>query len=183
MRSRLTAFLENDPHVMDVLAAVRDCGPAGAIVAAGFVRNRVWDSFYEQNHASADADIDVVYFDKADTTKESEQAFEAALEQRLPTGLWQVRNQARMHSFGGYPPFESLEHGLMHWAETATTVGARLRKTGNLEIVSPFGLDDLFNHILRITPQMKRHDAIGFDVRLERKNWLKRWPDLTVIRE
>ena len=183
MRARLTAFLLNDPYVMKVLDAVKACGPDQAYVAAGFVRNRVWDSFYDKKRLEADADIDVVYYDQRNPGKEQERFFEGKLQQQLPTGIWQVRNQARMHTFGGYPPFAGLEHALKHWAETATTVGARLEPNGDLDIIAPFGLDDLFNHTLRITPQMKKHDAVGFDERLLRKKWQERWPDLKVVRD
>ena len=182
MQARLIELLSGDPYIMEVLAAVRMCGPEKAFVAAGFVRNRVWDGFYGQRPGIPDADIDVVYFDRSNPDKDSERLFENRLEQCLPTGIWQVRNQARMHSFGGYPPFDGLEHALTHWAETATTVGARLRHDNTLEIIAPFGLDDLFDHILRVTPQMKKHDLVGFDKRLERKEWLTRWPNLKVIR-
>lgn len=182
MSKRLASLLRADPIVMRVLKAVRDAGPEGAFVAAGFIRNRVWDSFYPDNKSPSDLDIDVVYFDAAHTAKATEHQFEERLDKLLPTGIWQVRNQARMHSFGGHAPFKSLEHGLMHWAETATTVGARLNGQ-EVEFIAPFGFDDLWGHVLRITPIMKRTDPVGFDARLDRKGWLKRWPNLKVVRD
>lgn len=183
MSDRLASLLHADPIVMRVLEAVRQVGPDGAFVAAGFIRNRVWDSFYPENKAASDLDIDVVYFDKERTDKNTEHDFEERLDRVLPTGIWQVRNQARMHSFGGHAPFESLSHGLMHWAETATTVGARLGANQDVEFIAPFGFDDLWGHILRITPIMKQNDLTGFDNRLERKGWLTRWPNLQVVRD
>jgi len=183
MQARLFALLGADARVIATLETVRRIGPAGAYVAAGFVRNRVWDSFYADGRAYPDLDIDVVYFDANETGKAPEARFEAALEAALPCGLWQVRNQARMHEFGGHPPFSDMTDALMHWAETATTVGVRLDAAGHMEAIAPFGFDDLFSHILRITPVMKRHDPMGFDARLARKKWQARWPNLTVIRD
>lgn len=183
MSDRLASLLRAEPIVMRVLEAVQQAGPDGAFVAAGFIRNRVWDSFYPDNKAASDLDIDVVYFDKERTDKNTERDFEERLDRVLPTGIWQVRNQARMHSFGGHAPFESLIHGLMHWAETATTVGARLDANRDLEFIAPFGFDDLWDHVLRITPIMKQTDPVGFDNRLERKGWLTRWPKLKVVRD
>lgn len=183
MSSRLAALLRADPIAMRVLHAVQQAGPAGAFVAAGFIRNRVWDSLYAENRAHSDVDIDVVYFDSEHTGKDTEHQFELQLDDFLPTGIWQVRNQARMHSFGGHMPFKNLSHGLMHWAETATTVGARLDLKNELEFIAPFGFEDLWAHVLRITPIMKQTDPEGFDARLSRKGWLARWPKLTVIRD
>ena len=170
-------LLLKDAYVIDILNTVRDYGPPGAFVAAGFVRNRIWDALYDQQGEYEDADIDVVYFDRDKASKEYELKLKIRLEAR-----WQVRNQARMHYFGGHKPFEDLRHALMHWAETATTVGVRFGSTDKLEFVAPFGLTDLRAHILRISPIMKASDPQGFDKRLTDKGWLTRWPDLEVLR-
>ncbi len=183
MHQRVAALMMTDPFAMQVLAAVRDHGPQGAYVAAGFVRNRFWDALYPEKPPLPDADIDVVYFDACNRGKAADITFETNLDKHMPTGLWQVRNQARMHKFGGYPPFDSLDHVLRHWAETATTVGLRLTARNDFEFVAPFGFDDLRYHILRITPMMKQHDRQGFDARLDAKGWLTRWPNLEVIRD
>ena len=181
MPDQLFELIEKDQSAILALKAVRYAGPPGAYIAAGFIRNRYWDSLYGQQSEWSDADIDVVYFDKADTSKINEHSFEQALKGHLPTEIWQVRNQARMHTFGGHPPFVSLEDALSHWAETATAVGLRLTENGSFDVVAPFGLDDLYDHILRITPSMKRNDPDGFVVRLQKKGWRDRWPDLKVI--
>ncbi len=181
MPERLASLLLSDPNVVRVLETVRDHGPEKAFVAAGFVRNRVWDSLYERNGPFPDIDIDVVYFDRQKPEKMHDLAFEKQLETRLPNGIWQVRNQARMHKFGGHPPFADIEEALRHWAETATTVGLRLTHTNEPEFIAPFGFEDLFDHVLRITPAMKRHDPAGFSARLKAKGWLARWPRLRVF--
>jgi hypothetical protein len=178
--SDLTALLKNEPYVLNVLKSVKAQGPNGAFVAAGFVRNRLWDSFYKQSGQFSEADIDVVYFDDRNIDPESDYEFERRLSEHLPVE-WQVRNQARMHHFGGYEPFVSLEAALMHWAETATSVGVRLSDSDEFEYVAPFGFDDLFDHILRITPAMYASDRAGFKERLKRKGWQNRWPSLKVI--
>lgn len=179
----LEALLRADAHAMAALEAVRAVGPREAYIAAGFVRNRYWDSLYDPAPAPMVADVDVVYFDQDYTNKTRDMAFEASLRLRLPGTDWQVRNQARMHIFHGFRPFESLEDGLRHWAETATGIGVRLLADGRLHWTTAFGFDDLFDHILRITPAMKRVDPAGFDARLEAKGWQTRWPNLTVIRD
>lgn len=172
---------------MDVVAArqlktVRNFGPEGAYIAAGFVRNRVWDALYDVAPTATKADVDVVYFCSTDVSPDRDYAYEAALTENDPETDWQVRNQARMHHFHGYPPFSSLADGLAHWAETATSVGVRLDDSDVMHFVAPFGFDDLANHILRITPNMKDMDPEGFDARLLAKGWQVRWPRLKVVR-
>lgn len=181
MPQRLFDLLLKDRHVVQVLETVRDYGPPDAFVAAGFVRNRFWDSLYEDSRIFADADIDVVYFEADSPDKNHDVQYETVLEAKMPTGIWQVRNQARMHHFNGHAPFESLGHALCHWAETATTVGVCLNPAGGMEVIAPFGLDDLYDHILRITPVMRRTDPHGFKKRVRQKGWQERWPRLRIV--
>ncbi len=181
MPDRLLGLIKNDRFAMSALKAVEEVGPAKAYIAAGFIRNRYWDSLYAGVASEHDADIDVVYFDRTAVEKSRDIGYEQVLEHHSPTGMWQVRNQARMHMFGNHPPFTDLSGALCHWAETATTVGLRLTQAGDFQIIAPFGLDDLYDHILRITPSMKQHDAAGFDRRLAAKRWRERWPELTVV--
>lgn len=179
----LSRFLAADETVMPVLEAVQHAGPSGAYVAAGFVRNRYWDSLYEQAYGFPQTDTDVVYFNALDTSKTTDQAYEDTLSAFCPGEKWEVRNQAHMHTFGGHAVFADVPHALMHWPETVIAVGVRLGAVGNIEVLAPFGLDDLFNHVIRITPVMKALDLAGFESRLRAKGWLERWPNLTVIRE
>lgn len=181
MPDRLIELISSDQNAISALKAVRDAGPYGAYIAAGFIRNRYWDSLYGQQESWPDVDIDVVYFDASDVSKISERGFETRLETLLPIGIWQVRNQARMHAFGNHPPFGGIEDALSHWSETATAVGLKMRENETFEVIAPFGLEDLYGHILRITPSMRQHDPEGFDTRLAAKGWRERWPDLTVI--
>jgi len=178
----IEALIRADPIAVEQLHHVRSVGPVGAFIAAGFVRNRVWDALYEPRPVVPENDVDVVYFCRENISPDEDYTYEAALECLAPRVEWQVRNQARMHSFGGYPPFGSVEEALMHWAETATSVGVRLLVGGGMEFIAPFGYDDLTNHTLRISPAMKVHDAVGFEKRLAAKGWEKRWPNLKVIR-
>lgn len=166
---------------MACMRCVREHGPVGAYLAAGFVRNRVWDSLYDRVSVQTTSDIDVVYFDASDTSTETEEAFEAKLAAVMPDEIWQVRNQARMHTYAGHAPFKDVSHALEHWAETATAVGVRLDDADKLDVVAPFSLEDLLQHRLRITPIVAQHDCGAFHQRVEKKHWRERWPSVEVI--
>lgn len=181
MAGRLFELISKDHKAMQALNAVRDVGPPDAYIAAGFVRNRYWDSLYSDGVKWPDADIDVVYFDKTDASESRDDAFEKTLETCLPAGLWQVKNQVRMHGFGNHQPFSDLPDALCHWPETATAVGLQVTHANEIRVIAPLDLDDLYAHVLRITPMMKRHAPEVFEQRLSQKGWRERWPDLTVI--
>jgi len=161
---------------------VRDHGPEGAYIAAGFIRNRVWDSFYDPKPDFPENDVDVVYFNPEATDPDIDLTFQQILSEHLPGVNWQVKNQARMHRYGGHKPFKSLVHALSHWPETATAVAVRLDGCGTQQFLEVFVSNDLDAHILRITPKMAAHNPAVFEQRLKTKCWQKRWPDLTIIR-
>jgi len=172
-------LLLGDPRRLAMLRAVRDLElPQGAI-GAGFVRAAVWDHLHGFAEPTPLDDIDVIYFDPADTTPAREAVLKAALTQRLPGPGWDVKNQARMHLRNGDAPYRDLGDAIAHWLETATCVAAHLTDSGNLEIVAPWGLDDLMNLRLRATPSGRRKHS-QFRRRLAKKDWPGRWPRLTL---
>ena len=111
---------------MEQLRAVRALALPDWCIAAGFVRNRVWDHLHGIVPARTPADIDVLYYDAADLSKEREFEFEDRLDDLLPGLPWQVRNQARMHVWKGLPQHKSTSDAMTYWLETVTAVGVRL---------------------------------------------------------
>jgi uncharacterized protein len=95
-----------------------------------------------------------------------------------------VKNQAAVHLW--YPerfgvavePFNSTAEAVATFPETASCVGLRLRGE-RLEIVAPYGLDDLFGLVCRHNPT--RVPAAFYTQRVEEKGWRERWPRLTVV--
>ena len=91
-------IVARDPVAMAQLRAARALALPDWCIAAGFVRNRVWDHLHGVWPPRPPADIDLIYFDAADLSKAAEAAHERRLDALLPGLPWQVRNQARMHA-------------------------------------------------------------------------------------
>jgi len=165
---------------MEVLRQVEALRLPDCWVGAGFVRSAVWDHLHGRAPGAGGGDIDVIWFDPERATP----AADAAIEQRLaasnPSLPWSVRNQAGMHLRNGDRPYCSSEDAMAFWPETATAVAVRLRGDA-LEIAAPFGLDDLFDLVLRPTPAFSHDKRPIFDARVNTKRWRERWPRLTVV--
>lgn len=150
-------------------------------LAAGFVRNFVWDHLHAYSQPTALNDIDVIYFDHADIASTTEREIEASLSNQRGDVTWQVRNQARMHHRNGDAPYRSAADAMCHWAETPTATA--VRQTGkSFELSVPFGTDDLFGLIVRPTPYII--DAGRMDIyqaRIAEKDWRASWPQLTIL--
>ena len=176
---RLREIVAAEPVLMAMLAAVVTVGLPDSWIAAGVIRSAVWDVLHGRPVSTAWADVDVLFFDGADVSKEREAAAEAELARLLPGVPWEVRNQARMHLKTGLPPYCDTEDGLRNFAETPTAVGVRL-SGGQLDILAPHGLDDLFGMVAR--PVFTREPMIGFyRARMTAKRWPATWPKVRLL--
>lgn len=158
---------------MAVLRAVRSLSLPDAYVAAGFVRNAVWSTLFPSG-LKAPCDVDVVYFS---ATSRDEKALEVRLAEEVPGEIYSVTNQAEMAAFNGHEPYRSTAHAMSHWPETATAVGVRLTAEDRLEVIAPFGLEDLFAGVVRPTPAFAARPE-AFAARQAEKRLFERFPGL-----
>lgn len=167
---------------MRALEAVRTLGLPSCWIAAGFVRNHVWDLLHGYARMTPLNDIDVVYFDAANQNEDFEKEQERRLSILSPGLPWSVKNQARMHVRNGEAPYGSVEVALSRWCETVTPVGACLGNAGTLSLISPLGLDDLLGLECRATPWARSNPAKLRDYRdrMRQKQWKTAWPQLTI---
>jgi len=174
----LRALIASDRRRMDVLRAVRDLGLPDCWVAAGFVRNCVWDHVHGHAAAPLSGDIDVVWFDAEQCEAARDAALERALRSRDGSVDWSVKNQARMHVRNGDLPYASATDAMRYWPETATAVAVRLGAGDAIEVAAPFGLDDLFGLVVRPTRRFALEKRAVYLERIRAKDWLGRWPRL-----
>lgn len=101
---------------MDALAAARRLALPDWMIGAGFVRNKVWGHLHGFTRDTVPAaDIDFIYFDPTDLSKETEQQYDARLRRLFPAD-WQTKNQARMHKkHWRSSPYKNLEDALADW--------------------------------------------------------------------
>ena len=62
-KNLLIDLIQSDHAMIETLAAVRDLALPDGWIAAGFVRNRIWDHLHGYAEPTPLNDIDVVYFD------------------------------------------------------------------------------------------------------------------------
>ncbi|SHM12041.1 nucleotidyltransferase family protein [Phytopseudomonas punonensis] len=177
----IQTLLSTDEHRWRILQHLRDLHLPDGWVAAGFLRSAVWDRLHERTHSPLPPDIDVIWFDTDRASQEQDSQLEAQLQRVDNTLNWSVKNQARMHLRNGDRPYESATDAMTYWPETATAVAVRLNANDELQIAAPFGLEDLFDLVVRPAGKFRDEKRHLFLERLQSKQWLARWPDLTVI--
>lgn len=174
-----TAFISEQRLLLDPLYAVSNLGLPDCWIAAGFIRNAIWDHLHDKPLRHPAGDVDVVYFDKEDASEARDRHLEAELRSALPKFDWSVKNQARMHLTNGDAPYSCTSDAMMNWPETCTAIGARLRDA-QVERLAPFGLDDLLGLCVRPTPAF-HHKLHIYRKRILTKRWADRWPRLKVF--
>lgn len=179
-RDDIIKLIEADDWMMHVLQTVRQLDLPDWWIGAGFIRAKVWDTLHGYTKRTPLGDIDVIYFDPADTDEATEKRHEAALTRLMPTEPWSVKNQARMHLVNGDKPYAGSEDALAHWPDTPTCIGARLDAQGHVILTAPHGIADLINLTVRPSPAFTRNIEVYHD-RIKRKNWPKKWPRVKIL--
>ncbi len=178
MKAELLCRIKNEAWMMNVLKIVQELNLPDCWIGAGFVRNKAWNILHDYSEIISVNDIDIVFFDNKNTTQEYEEFMTNELHKKYPTLNWEVINQARTHLWHNRLPYKSTEEAISEWVETATSLGIRLNKSNQLELIAPHGLFDLENLILRPVPSIK--DLNIFYNRIEKKKWLEKWPKLKI---
>lgn len=183
--AELDAILRGSAPLMRVLSTLRDLGLPDWRVFSGAVYQTVWNARTGRAPDYGLKDFDVGYFDP-DTSWDAEdvyirrvaEAFEPPLREMV-----EVRNQARVHlwfegRFGEpYAPLASTDEALERFVCPAFSIGVRLDADDTISVAAPFGLDDVFEMVLRPNP-----------LRGVAKGWARttasakaRWPELTIL--
>lgn len=178
MEQQIMTWLREEPLHLQALTQASTQNLNDAWLAAGFVRNLVWDRLHGYTQATPLNDIDVVYFNSQDCSVETDERYEQRLKAQSPELPWSVKNQARMHERHGHMPYASSAEAMSYWVEVETAIGARMNTDGQIELNAPLGLDALF--AFSITPNPRHAIPAVFTERVRSKGWLSRWPKLSV---
>ena len=117
--TQIIAHVREDARMMRTLRTVRDLQLPDWWIAAGFLRNKVWDILHEYHEPTPLNDVDVVYFDERNADEDDDSEWERRLKRIDPSTPWSVKNQARMHLRNGHSPYESATDAMSRWPETA----------------------------------------------------------------
>lgn len=175
---RVIKLIKSDEMRLKALECVRLLDLPECYIAAGFVRNLVWDFLHQKAPPTPLNDVDVIYFDSDESNPKQSQQHESKLKEMMPNLNWQVRNQAIMHLKNHDQPYLGSLDAMSYWPEKETAIGIRQLADGKLECISAFGIDSLFNS--QITHNPKRLQSV-FKHRINSKGWLATWNDLKVI--
>ncbi|MGI9850601.1 nucleotidyltransferase family protein [Vibrio vulnificus] len=175
---RIVELIKQDPARVKALECVSKLGLPQCYIAAGFVRNLVWDALHGFDVATPLNDVDVIYFAPDEKDLKSCLQYESQLKQLMPEINWQVRNQALMHTRNGDLPYTSSLDAMSYWPEQETALAIRQVSPGNYECIAAFGYESLFGYCVTHNPKRSRET---FENRVNSKGWLVKWSSLRTM--
>lgn len=184
-RAAFLAIVAADPLLTATLARVRALALPDWLVVSGALYNSVWNHLTGKPPGYGIKDVDLFYFDDTDLSYEAEDAVirrAAGHFNGLPLPV-EVRNQARVHlwypiKFGREcPRYGNSSESVTYFASKTHAVGVRYGCDGALELVAPFGLDDIFS--FRITPNRALDNQQTHETKGRRAQEF--WPEIRVV--
>ena len=176
----LNIFSENS-DMITILEIIRDLGLQDSWLAAGSVRNFIWNLLSDKSPFDRETDVDVIFFDP-DVSYEETLSLEKKLREDFPQYQWELKNQVYMHLHSPHTaPYTSSRDAMSKYPERCTAVGLRLNEDSTLDLFAPYGLEDILkfqvsptSHFLENEDRMKLYQE-----RLSKKNWQEKWKNLT----
>lgn len=179
----IITMIQQDKWMLELLNAAHSLKLPDYWICAGFVRSKIWDVLHGFDERTLIPDIDVIYFDPANIDKKVEKKYEKELKLLLPTIPWSVKNQARMHLVNHIPPYSSTVDAIAKFPETATALGVKLNKGGNVVLTAPHGIEDVVNLVVKPTPFFCETEErlLTYEKRISDKNWRAVWSKVDII--
>jgi len=182
--TRLAAALRQNEALWDCLHRIPALNLASWYLGAGCVAQTIWNLAHGKAPGADILDYDLVYYE-SELSEERERAVTRKARELVADLQIEldVTNEAHVHIW--YPkqfgyriqPYLSTEDAIGTWPTTATAIGVRPRGR-QLEVCAPFGLDDLFNLVVR--PNRVQITPAIYNAKVTR--WVSRWPSLVVCR-
>ena len=186
LEARLVEIVRANPDLMQVLRVVRGLGLPDWRIFSGAVYQAVRNAQTGRPAGYGIKDYDLGYFDASDIGWDAEDAVirrvAAAFDEPFKSQV-EVRNQARVHvwfkdRFGeDYDPLPDTDAAPARFVAPAFAVGVRLEADDAISVIAPFGLQDVFDMVIR--PNPNRPLAKGWTRTLD--NARGRWPEIKVI--
>jgi len=181
IRQDLLQAIQLNTDLMRILTIIRNLGLKDSWLAAGSVRNFIWNLLSDKSPFDRETDVDVIFFDP-DVSYEETVSLENKLREDFPQYQWELKNQVYMHLHSPHTvPYISSCDAMAKYPERCTAIGLRLHADATLELFAPYGLEDILKFQVHPTPHfLENEDRMKlYQERLSKKNWQEKWKNLT----
>lgn len=185
LADRLVATALGNPLNVEVLRRLGGLALPQCYLVAGSLFQAVWNAQLGRPLADGVKDYDIFYFDPADLSWEAEDRVIKRVRAELADLAisFDLKNQARVHvwyegRFGWpYPQLGSARDGIDRFLVAGTCIGLAAGAGHPKGLYAPFGLEDVFDGVLRPNPLIAEPAAF----RAKAESYRLRWPHLAIV--
>ena len=155
---KFISILEENKDLMIILDYLAKLNLPNFYIAAGSIFQTIWNYYDNRPLNYGIKDIDIIYYDKDNLTKEVEQKLENQiidfLKQQNLNYEVDVNNEARMHLWKkenenkDIDQYQNSEDAIAKWIATVHAIGITKEK-GQIKVYAPYGLSDIFSRTIR----------------------------------
>ena len=180
-------ILKQNEDLMKILDYLCELNLPNFYIAAGSVFQTIWNYYDKKPLNDRIKDIDIIYYDKNNLSKESEKALENEIINHIKDLNMNyeidVHNEARMHLWKkdnenqDIDEYKNSEDAIDKWIATIHAIGIT-KENNSIKIYAPYGLSDIFSRTVR---PIKHKDNSKELYNKKVESWSKRFDNLKII--
>lgn len=151
-------IIKQNSDLVTILDYIYELKLPNFYIAAGSVFQTIWNYYDNKPLNFGIKDIDIIYYDPINLSKESEQKLEKTIEDYLKkAGLnyeLDIHNEARMHLWKkdnenkNIDQYKNSEDAINQWIATVHAIGIT-KENNEIKVYAPYGLSDIFSKTIR----------------------------------
>ena len=180
-------IIKQNSDLVTILDYIYDLKLPNFYIAAGSVFQTIWNYYDNKPLNFGIKDIDIIYYDPINLSKESEQKLEKTIEDYLKkTGLnyeLDIHNEARMHLWKkdnenkNIDQYKNSEDAIDQWIATVHAIGIT-KENNEIKVYAPYGLSDIFSKTIRPIKH-KNNSKELYNKKVA--SWQKRFENLNIV--
>lgn len=184
---KFISILEENKDLMIILDYLAKLNLSNFYIAAGSIFQTIWNYYDNRPLNYGIKDIDIIYYDKDNLTKEVEQKLENQiidfLKQQNLNYEVDIHNEARMHLWKkenenkDIDQYQNSEDAIAKWIATVHAIGITKEK-GQIKVYAPYGLSDIFSRTIRPIKHKGNSQEL-YNKKVAR--WQSRFSNLNII--
>lgn len=178
--------IKKNKNLMEILKYLKKINLPNFYIAAGCVFQTLWNYLDNKPLNNKVKDIDIIYYDSKNLSKESELKIEKKISQHFNNMNYKfdVHNEARMHLWKeehehiSIEPYKNSEDAISRWLATIHAVGISL-EGNNIKVYAPYGLSDIYSRTVR---PIKHAGNSEEKYNKKVQSWNSRFNNLIIVR-
>lgn len=180
-------IIKQNSDLVTILDYIYELKLLNFYIAAGSVFQTIWNYYDNKPLNFGIKDIDIIYYDPINLSKESEQKLEKTIEDYLKkAGLnyeLDIHNEARMHLWKkdnenkNIDQYKNSEDAIDQWIATVHAIGIT-KENNEIKVYAPYGLSDIFSKTIRPIKH-KNNSKELYNKKVA--SWQKRFENLNIV--